>query len=330
MIRTFNIGSFYSIRLSINSKATSNNNSNYTAVVSQSQRKTHHQSPPHATLTKPLYENCSILSPDGTLMARVGKKKLEWYLNRNLAKTVDENTIQLTFQPHGPGNAGDNFYLSDKENECVCCGTEEHLTKHHIIPHEYRKWLDENIKSHSSHDIVLLCSFCHDNYECEALHLRKKIANEFNAPLQGTGKYRDTELNKIKKLASALLLYRSKMPMERIYECERKIKDYLKQNLNNDISCGVFEEETLSTFQEQPNLSISEETLQQIAQMNDLIIEPNAKSHGEMVIEALQQTPNPARSIADFALMWRQHFIEVLKPNNLNQFWKVEKPLLRE
>lgn len=32
-----------------------------------------------------LYENCVILSPDGEILSRCGKKKVEWYLKKGLA-----------------------------------------------------------------------------------------------------------------------------------------------------------------------------------------------------------------------------------------------------
>jgi hypothetical protein len=87
-----------------------------------------------------LYENCSILSPGGELMCHCNRRKIQWYLDRDLATLVCENppTIQLRFQPRGLGHAGDEFYLRTKQNNCVVCGSPEKFIRHSIIPHAFR------------------------------------------------------------------------------------------------------------------------------------------------------------------------------------------------
>lgn len=48
-----------------------------------------------------------------------------------------------------------------KLNRCVRCGAEEYLTRFHVVPHMYRKYLPLHIKNHSTHDVVVLCASCH-------------------------------------------------------------------------------------------------------------------------------------------------------------------------
>lgn len=43
----------------------------------------------------------------------------------------------------------------------VVCGTSTGLLRHNIIPHLYRQLFPLRMKSHSSHDVVLLCAVCH-------------------------------------------------------------------------------------------------------------------------------------------------------------------------
>ncbi len=33
---------------------------------------------------RPVYEDCRLLSPDGQLLCRINKKKLDWYVHRGL------------------------------------------------------------------------------------------------------------------------------------------------------------------------------------------------------------------------------------------------------
>lgn len=68
--------------------------------------------------------------------------------------------IRLKFEPKGRGHADDPFYLSQKKNICVCCGAGDHYLRHSIVPHAFKKYFDETLKSRDSHDVVLLCASC--------------------------------------------------------------------------------------------------------------------------------------------------------------------------
>jgi hypothetical protein len=62
------------------------------------------------------------------------RKKLNWYLDRNLAEKLDDCSIRLIFQPNGVGhvNPDEEYYLEDRDNICVVCGTSSDLTLHHV------------------------------------------------------------------------------------------------------------------------------------------------------------------------------------------------------
>jgi hypothetical protein len=64
----------------------------------------------------PLYDNCALLAPDGTLMCRVPRKRIEWYLARGLGEMVadDPPALKLNFQPKANGHAGDAFFTSPR------------------------------------------------------------------------------------------------------------------------------------------------------------------------------------------------------------------------
>lgn len=50
-------------------------------------------------------------------------------------------TVQLQFEPAGRPNEDRRYYLKQKENICVVCGTEKNCVRKNIVPHEYRKYV---------------------------------------------------------------------------------------------------------------------------------------------------------------------------------------------
>jgi cobalt/nickel-transporting P-type ATPase D len=74
------------------------------------------------------------------------KKKIEWYLSRNLATLVKDEppTIMLNFVPNKYNidsttlEEDEEFYLAYKENKCVVCGNPDSLRRFHVVPSIYR------------------------------------------------------------------------------------------------------------------------------------------------------------------------------------------------
>ncbi|XP_062106106.1 protein RRP6-like 3 isoform X2 [Humulus lupulus] len=134
----------------------------------------------------PVYHNCRIYANDGRLLCYCDQKKLEWYLRRDLAKVVDENppAIMLLFEPKGrPEDEDNDFYIQSKKNICVGCGERNHYLRYRIIPSCYRMHFPEHLKSHRSHDIVLLCVDCHEVAHATAEKYKKVVAKEYGVPL---------------------------------------------------------------------------------------------------------------------------------------------------
>lgn len=108
------------------------------------------------------------------------------YLRRDLAKLVDDDppAIMLLFEPKGrPEDEGNDFYIQSKKNICVGCGEGNHYLRYRIIPACYRMHFPEHLKSHRSHDIVLLCVDCHEVAHAAAEKHKRQIAKEFGIPL---------------------------------------------------------------------------------------------------------------------------------------------------
>ncbi len=66
-------------------------------------------------------------------------------MSKGLAELVSEKpyVIKLKFQPSGKGHSeleeeidkNENyFYVTERENKCVCCGSKENFLKYNIVP----------------------------------------------------------------------------------------------------------------------------------------------------------------------------------------------------
>ncbi|OWM79821.1 hypothetical protein CDL15_Pgr023233 [Punica granatum] len=111
---------------------------------------------------------------------------LQTYLRRDLAKVVDDDppAIMLLFEPKGrPEDEDNDFYIQSKKNICVGCGEGNHYLRYRIIPSCYRMHFPEHLKSHRSHDIVLLCVDCHEVAHAAAEKYKRQVAAEFGVPL---------------------------------------------------------------------------------------------------------------------------------------------------
>lgn len=96
----------------------------------------------------------------------------------------DPPSIMLLFEPKGrPEDEDNDFYIQSKKNICVGCGEGNHYLRYRIIPSCYRIHFPEHLKSHRSHDIVLLCVDCHEIAHTAAEKYKKQVATEFGIPL---------------------------------------------------------------------------------------------------------------------------------------------------
>lgn len=173
------------------------------------------------TLTrKQYYSNCLMLSPEGVAMGRCSQKKVNWYLDRGFAEITNQEplTIRLLFKPNGLGAYNDQFYLQARKNVCVVCGVTEGLTRHHCVPECFRKWFPLEFKEHASHDILLLCTPCHDLYETHAWPLKQQLVDDLGVP-----KY--NPVVSAYKAATALYDHGVQMPTEKYNEMRRRIHE---------------------------------------------------------------------------------------------------------
>lgn len=244
---------------------------------------------------KPPYGNCMMIAPNGTVLCRCDQKKVDWYLSRGLAEIVghDPVTIRLNFTPKGDGQSGDPYYLSEKENICVCCGSITNLTKHHCIPRCFRKHFPDEYKNHCCHDVVLLCVDCHAKYEPESMELKRELAHQYQLPppCKELASAAEQTLHSAIKAAKALLLWSAQIPPARIEELSNIVRDYLKRD---------FWEEDLKEicYFVKPELTLRD-------------------ALGKAVVSKLDDIPK-------FICMWREHFVRIMYPQHLPLHWSVD------
>jgi hypothetical protein len=282
----------------------------------------------------PLYENCKIYAPDGTLLCTVNEKKIRWYLEHEEELAVelpresesDPIAIQLKFNPKGPGHAGDDFYLSEKHNHCVVCGHEDKYIRFRVIPGSYRKFFPDGLKSHSSHDIVLLCPPCAVRANAYVTRMQSTIAEEYDIPLGGqvideaeVKKY--TTFIKIRSL-SFKLESEENLPPARQVRFYTDILSYI----------GTYEPELIFEGDQE-----SAEATQHYQKVIRGIVsrefplgmkqKPQLKSHGELVVEKIMSQPTEElckTELKKFIRKWRVEFLENMKPAFLSPHWSVD------
>jgi hypothetical protein len=237
-----------------------------------------------------IYGNYSILHPDGSLMCHTDKKKVNWYLKKNLAVRVDETTIMLNFEPKGRGNAKDSeYYAESRENRCVVCGETNDLTLHHVVPYQYRKHFPEHLKSHTSFDILPLCIKHHEEYEDEAGKRNKHLQILYNALPAINRLPPDVEdAKEVAGIISTLIKSGDKIPDERKNVLLKKVRDYFK---DEDI-----------WWDDLPDLFV------------DINYKVESSSPAKTIVEAVPD-------LFEFIVGWRKHFVDTMKPQHLSDKW---------
>ena len=239
-----------------------------------------------------LYDNCSVYSPCGTLMFRCKKKRIKWYLDRNLAEIIeipgeDGLCAQLLFKPKGLGKYNDPYSLEKAENKCVVCGTDEDLTKHHVIPTMYRKHFPLEYKSNYHHDVLGICRTCHDSYELKADILKEELEHKYGFDID----YK--RYLAVSKAAYDYVTYKDVMDDEKLAHLVMKMRDFLGENPLDKLDYLI--------------------SLREVA-INGL------KNQGKEVIENYG-------SLQEFVEMWRQHFVDITDPKHLSKHWSINRSI---
>jgi len=262
----------------------------------------------YQTRKTPVYGNIQVIHPNGSLMFCANDKKARWYLSRGLAVVIRDYppAIQLTFEPKGPGRAGDHQSLIYKQNICVVCGSEDvdSINRHHIVPYCYRRHFPVSIKERNDYDVVAICFDCHSIYEQLATKLKRQIAKDYKAPLDIAPTEEMLGRWQASKAAHTLRLYREVIPNDRILYLEKRIRQYLGKSDGDYL------------------------TDDEINKMADIGLKTGAVSkeflHGHQVAQVVLSSET---SIHAFFLLWRQHFIQTVSPKFMPAGWHEKLPI---
>ncbi|XP_058805451.1 exonuclease 3'-5' domain-containing protein 2 [Phymastichus coffea] len=267
---------------------------------------------------KPLYHNCYLQAPDGDILCTCDKKKAEWYVSKQLGEIVQENplTVRLKFEPSGraSGEVG-KYYTQVKVNQCVVCGASDKFIRKNVVPREYRKYFPLVMKSHQSHDVLLLCPSCHEVSNFQDLHLRRKLSEMCDAPLSGPLLRSEESIPKgWKMLQSAVKVLRDgvSLPYERRKELEIYIMKFTGQK---EITAGF-----LNVLHEQLAEKIFQKNLQKKSLKKNIPAQVKNQPHGLKVVQYFEKKDG---GLVELEKLWREHFLDTMKPKFLPDLWSV-------
>ena len=282
----------------------------------------------------PIYDCCKMLAPDGQQLCYCDFKKMSWYLDRKLAEIVskDPPVFKLIFEPNARGCVDENlkssnFYIESRTNCCVICGKKENYLRFHVIPILYRSCFPENLKSHKSHDVVLLCTECHEKARKVYEKKKEEISKRYGVPLNVMSDEKNNflKLTQFKKKCKILMKDKSKslpeIAQNKLKNNLREMFDFLNKNsvffknfvLKNGIKCEKNEDinnNFLMLFSEK--FKIDEINLP----------EGRRNLHGKLVI-------GKVKDLKEFIMEWRKFFIDSFEPKFLPKEWSIEHEIVR-
>lgn len=229
-----------------------------------------------------IYDNYRVYSSENILISYTSKKKALRLLKWEHAELLEEIPFSIRIKKDIKASVPDSIIVP-RENICVCCGTSNDLTRHHVIPHEYSKFMGVKFKKCNYGNVLAVCFKCHQEYEMEAKKLKIILADKYNAP------FIDRYSIQIFSLCFTIL-NSEKIPYQKIIELY----------------------DALSIATNLPKSALTEDFM--IKQLEERH-RKNNKTHSELVWEAIKNSPD------DFISMWKSHFIEHAKPQYLPLFW---------
>lgn len=198
-----------------------------------------------------------------------------------------------------------SFRLTAFEQPFSTPSSFETIARHHVVPACYRALFPEHMKSHLSHDIVLLCAgSCHARANVVYQHKMKELGELYNAPLADEAKkfVMDTETGIARASARALLKAGPKLPPAAGAHHEGTLRRYL----------GLSDGDALSDSQ-----------LEATASLEARRPAEGWVSHAERVVAALAAAGGEA-ALEQFVRDWRMYFLEALEPKHLPESWSVD------
>ena len=282
----------------------------------------------------PIYDSCKMLAPDGQQLCFCDFKKMSWYLERNLAKLIsnDPPVFKLIFEPNARGCVDENlkssnFYIESRTNCCVICGKTENYLRFHVIPILYRSCFPENLKSHKSHDVVLLCLSCHERARKVYEQKKEEISKRYNVPLNVMSDGKNNYLKLIQFIKKCKVIKKNKNKnLPEIAETK------LKNNLKETFDTLMENSQEFKNFVEKNKIKCDKEDdiddnflnifCDKFIVDDKNIPEGKKNLHGKLVIEKV-------KDLKEFIMEWRQFFLDSFQPKFLPKEWSVKHEIVR-
>ncbi len=289
---------------------------------------------------KEIYEDCKLLAPDGDLLCYTNRKKIAWYLNKNIGVLVQEEPpiIKLNFEPSSRGysdmrdmNIDRSLYVGQyRLNQCVVCGQKENLLKYHVVPSLYRQYFPLEMKAHRAHDVLLMCERCLEKANKESHKFKEEIATRYDVPLVEFDKPQNLKntVEGIKRALVSLNKHQESMPKEN----KKKIKEDIRkmfETITVDDADGFKEEfrESLIQLERKPDGKVKFtaeffELFHSLKNPKSVVVKQVSNKefrnmHGKIILEKFTTT----EELKAFIEEWRMYFIKALDPQFLPYDW---------
>lgn len=235
-------------------------------------------------MPKLLYDNCELYSLNDSLIGLCSKSRMNWYLKKGIAETIPDrdNSIRLLFETKYENNINKNKLK--KENKCYVCETTNNLSRYHVLPSEYKRYLPQIWKDRSSMNILPLCNDC--SAEANAYFQEFKTALE-----------EEYEVSK-----------------DNYYDKEKEIIKRLSKKILNNREHGITDKEPLQKLLEKLKINeIDNNELIKLSQIDSSVIYKETKCCAEYIMKQIIKE----NKIEEFINQWKDFFVECMKPKDL-------------
>ncbi len=180
------------------------------------------------------------------------------------------------------------------------------------------------------------------------MRLKKHICERYGVEINGSGKVRDGAVIRAKSSVNALMNHGHVIPEQRLKELHRGLNQFLVdrgllslslplslmksggengENGDHDVKTQEMEMERILTQ------GVSVEMMQAVLLMDEWHGLDQYVPHGQGVVNVLLQGVSShedrVKRLDEFAITWRQHFVDIMSPRFINPHWSITRSMQR-
>jgi hypothetical protein len=116
------------------------------------------------------FDTFLVLTTRGEPLLRCSQKRARFYLKKGYVRPVSDGVLQFTDDTtektlaelyQGEFSA---FFVAVKNDRCVCCGRDNRLSRHHVVPRRHKQRVPLPWRNCLS-NVLFVCLDCHNRYE---------------------------------------------------------------------------------------------------------------------------------------------------------------------